>query len=141
MPVGTKVDLSKYENCEESIADGSVVITKEENNEFYRYLTDSIYSLGFYSEMPGNQSAKFGTNESYASFCLLPVLKQIRLLNTMIILLNCTSVQGNDISILNPTYPKSIGIIQINKKLPFGARLIAQSYTGFYETVLFEVKE
>lgn len=59
----------------------------------------------------------------------------------MIQTLFCSS-GGGTVSFINlgPSYPKNAKRCRKSKILEKGTKIIEQSYTGFYEKVLFEVK-
>lgn len=139
LPKNKAADLTIYENDEVIPFDDEKYISKEKNIEFYNYLSNEIYSKEMFAKIPGSQADKFKNEQSKESFSKLSIVNQVKVLHTMIELLKCTSVQGKSLKILNPDYPGKIGIIQFGKNLKAGTKIVGQSYTGFYETVIFKL--
>lgn len=146
LPQGIKKDLKCYENEMNKIVEGTHVLTADQNKEFYRYLVDNIYSMPEYENLPGGPARRLNCtiNESDAKdknhFDELSVIDQAKILFSMVQMLTCKSVK-EDLSLLNPKYPKNIGKLRISKKLTIkGTKIVQESKTGFYRDVIFEVK-
>ncbi|MCI1734279.1 MAG: type II CRISPR RNA-guided endonuclease Cas9 [Bacilli bacterium] len=131
-------DLTKYEGSQDSIIEGKAVITKEGNLKLFDYFTDVVFKKPCFACIPEISSTLRVIPTKKTIFVSLPTIDQIRVLHGIISLLACKSISV-DLSLLGLS--KELGKIRFNKFLIPGTKIITQSVTGFYETVLFTVPE
>lgn len=139
LPAGKKVDLSDIKDDDNDILIGDKEISKTKNNELFNELIKRI-SQKVFSEIPESYFEKLSSIQTREKFETLTTKKQCEILINLIKFFGCTSSGKYSFRILGDDYTNNAGSHRLNKKLPVGTKIIEQSYTGFYERVLFEVK-
>ena len=122
-------------------------ITDDEANAFCKYMLEKVYNNEKYLLLPtlGTSFKKLVTNSDafYNKFTKLKLNKdKLVIISRLVRLTQCKSVQGTDITMINPDDSKlSIGQIKMPTSLVPNVRIIQTSKTGLLEKILFIVPE
>jgi CRISPR-associated endonuclease Csn1 len=140
LPANQKKDLSVYSlDSDAELIDGKTIISKPLNQELFDFFVDIVFKKSCFLGLPEiSTSALIPLQQKKEDFASLHTLQQTYVLHSIMSLLSCKNIRV-DLSSLKLS--KVLGSARINKVLPLGTRLIAQSMTGFYEKVLFTVPE
>lgn len=142
-PAMQKKDLSSYLKIEpfrESIIEGKKEITRKGNRDLFDYICGNIYTNNCYACLPGSGNLIATIPELTEYFEKLETITQCVVLQRMIKIITCKSVQQTDLSALKGL-GKDYGKITISKNLKPGTEIIKSSYTGFYSKTLFVIPE
>lgn len=134
----SKIKLDEYRKKESITFKNGRKIDRDQNLDFFDYLCCEKYSKPIFKDIPCGQSNKLRSETAREKFKELDIIDQTKILNTMIELLQCASVQGKDLNLLIDK-AKSVGIITFSKQLKKGTRIVQPSCTGFYEKVIFKI--
>lgn len=138
LPAGEKRDLSIYKNSFDDIDNGK--LTREENKKFFDYLCDDVFKRPCFALLPGVENTIRDVMDNRSLFEDLSTLNQIQLLNELIKVLQNNNSKAN-LTYLSSNLVSKSGNITLGKEIPSSSLIIAQSVTGFYEKVLFQVPE
>lgn len=138
LPAGKKNDNS--EKAIEEACENEKELNAEMNIRTYQEISKRM-ELSIYNELPEMKLNMLISNETFEIFKGLNIMNQCKVLISMVQTLFCSSGGGIvSFAELGSSYPKNAKRCRKSKVLEKGTKIVEQSYTGFYEKVLFEVK-
>lgn len=140
LPKGERADLSKYANSYGPITFKGFKLTREENNKFFDYLCDDVFKRPCFALLSGIKTTICDVKTNRSLFDDLPTIQQEQLLNELVKILQKNN-SGANLTYLSRQLVPNSGKIVLGKSIPANTLFIAQSVTGFYEKVLFQVPE
>ena len=138
LPAGEKRDLSIYKNSFDNIDKDR--LTRKKNQKFFDYLCDDVFKRPCFALLPGVENTIRDVIDNRPLFENLPTLNQVQILNELIKVLQNKNSKA-DLTYLSSSLVSKSGNIALRKEIPSSSLIIAQSVTGFYEKVLFQVPE
>lgn len=110
----------------------------QELSELFRSLVQFIDDHPNYSLIPGRSTTLMKMNNCLSSFNERKADEKRAIIGQLVVLLSCKSGKANLKAI---GLSENSGVLMFSKKLPPKTRIVGQSVTGFYETILFTIPE
>ena len=129
-------DKPQVMSVEKPTYEGPQIINKVWNLYLYDYITKQIQKPIYWFYGSYKKFAK-AFEDSRDKFQTLGVVDQVKLLSNALALTECKHNGGCDLGLIGGS--SKSGALKINKTLSGPFKILTQSYTGYYEKVIFEL--